>query len=262
MRRAVTLLTLFIFGLALSPLPESAAEFYGDFPTGLLELERKYPYYLYVPPDYSPERSWPLVVVLGRGKSDPKEVIEPWVEWAKANQYFVLVPTIFPRDGVVPTLVDQWLLGVKQEVFDRYRIDSQKVLLVGTALASNYAAYLGLSYPEEFSATALVGGTLPGSFERLMRSSEREDKQISLYVAADPKDENFSRTESWALGLEKKGYPVTLTSVGAGESFDSLRDKMIQWFREETETRTALKGRRKKGFKNNFRDFWEDFFKV
>lgn len=256
--------TLLIFTCSLAGLcpRESLAEFFGKVPTGLLELRKKHVYYLYVPGDYSPEKPWPLVMLLGKGEKDPREVIDAWVDWAKKNRMLVLVPSIFPREGIVPTAVDEWLFDIKREVSERYRIDPAQILLVGLEHGSYYAAYLGLSYPEEFSAAALLRGELPGSFEKLMKPSSSKEKQIPLYVVLDRAAEASPRAETWAIELEKKGYRVTLDLQGSGEDLSAIRQRMMGWFEQDLESRRALKERPRRTFKEKWNGFVKDFFEV
>jgi hypothetical protein len=135
-------------------------------------------------------------------------------------------------------------------------------LLAGFEFGSEYAAYLGLAYPEEFSAAALVEGRVPGSFEKLMRPTSDRKKQISFYLALDNQGEDFSRAEKWALELEKKGYLITFDPLKAGEDFTLLRERMIQWFRGDFETRTLLKEKPRTTFKEKTKSFLSELIEV
>lgn len=253
---------IFISSLVGLSARESRGEVYGKFPTGLLQLEKKYPYYLYVPTEYSPEKSWPVLFLLGKRGEEPKDVISPWVDWANQNQFIVLVPSVFPREGTVPTEVDEWLFRVKEEVAQRYRIDPSRILLMGSEYGSQYAAYLGLNYPDKFSSVVLIQGPLPGAFEKLMKLTSNSRKQASFYLAPDAQGEGFSRAKEWALKLEKKGYPVTFEPMKADENFSAVRDRLTQWLRKESEARSILKEKPRKKFKDKADHFFHDFFTI
>jgi predicted esterase len=217
--------------------PQAHAEFFGDFPTGLLQLEKKEPYYLFVPSGYSPERTWPLLLVVGERAQDPKEVIEPWVNWAKEKEILVMaVPNLSPVGGV-PDLSDQWLFEVKQEITERYRVDSTQILLVGVGEGGHYASYLGLKYPSEFTAAVLVGEAWAGPYQDLAHPSDTRGNQTPFYLAMDQTGAGFSQVEKKALELEKKGYHVTLEALKAGEDLAAFRDRLYQWFRNQSEQR-------------------------
>lgn len=259
----IYLVAIFLFCSLIDPtFPAARAEFYGDFPTGLLELEKKHPYYVFVPPDYSPDRVWSLILLIGRSGQDPKEVITPWLDWAKQNHFLLLVPSIFPREGTVTYDLDRWLFGLKQEVAERYRVNPTQILLVGFESGALYAAYLGTRYPKEFSAAALVGEARPGWFKKIAEPSTDPYKQISFYLAPDPEGKGFSEAEAWALELEKKGYRVIFEPMKTGGDFSKLRERVVQWFQEDSKVRSALKKKPRTKWRDKTRGFLKDFFEV
>jgi predicted esterase len=255
-----TFLLLTLIGFAG---PQAHSEFFGDFPTGLLQLEKKEPYYLFVPAGYSPERTWPLLLVVGERAQNPKEVIEPWVNWAKEKEVLVLaVPNLTPIDDV-PYNSDQWLFEVKQEITDRYHIDSSQILLVGVGAGGHYAGYLGLKYPSEFTAAVLVGEAWTGPFQELVDPSNTRANQTPFYLAIDQTAAEFSQVEKKALELEKKGYHVTLEALKAGEDIASVRDRMYQWFRSQSEQRILSWEKPKRaGWWEKFKKAIAKFFEV
>ena len=237
------------------------AEFYGQAPTGLLELERKYPYYLFVPPEYTPEKGWPLVVLLSRTGEEPEEIAKQWVDWAKKNQLLLLVGSVFPREGSIPEETDRWWIRVKQEVIERYHVASSQILLVGIENADFYAAYLGIRYPEEFSAAALFRRASPGAYDKLIKISSNPMKQIPFYMAVDPAATSYPATEAWAAELEKKGYPVVLETLKTDEDFFTHRDRMIQWFLQDVEARvTRHKPKTKDSWKKTLQEMRKNMF--
>lgn len=242
--------------------PGAEAEFYGAAPTGLLELEKKHPYYLFVPPDYSPEKSWPLAVIFGETEKDPRDVAASWADWAKANGFLVLVPAIFPRDGALPDELNQWLLDVKREVTERYRVHPSQILLVGLDSGAPYAAYLGVEYPSEFGAAALIRKAWGGPLAALTEPSSDPERQIPFYVAVDPKDAASSEVESQALAFEKKGYPVTLESLEADPEFSKVQERITAWFRADLESRTVTENpaKTKRGFKGILKEIKKNVF--
>lgn len=237
-------------------------EFFGSVPTGLLALEKKHPYYLYVPPDYSSEKAWAFLVLLGQSGKDPKQVIEPWVEWAKQNHFLILVPGLSFREGTVPDLADKWILKIKEEVGERYRVDRSQILLTGIGSGAHYAAYLGVNYPHEFSAAALVRGSWAGPFEKLIRPKSSSRRQISFYLALDPDSKEYPRMEQWALRLEKNGYRIKLDPLKLNEEFSGLQQRIAQWFHQDTDARTILAKRPRLKTKEKIDGFIKDFLEV
>lgn len=168
MKRAIFFIIFFIcwVGLVGQGL---CAEFYGSLPTGLLVFEKKYPYYVFVPSDYSREKSCPLLILLGDRGDDPKDLIGPWTEWASSRGLFVVaVPNLGP-EREIPKTADDWLFQTKKDLSERYRIDAARVLLIGFSTGAHYAAYLTMNYPREFSTAVLVQGSWDGPFAKLTR---------------------------------------------------------------------------------------------
>lgn len=261
MRRTLFLFALFCFLMASSQRGSWAA-FMGEVPTGLLQLENKYTYYLYVPPEYSPEKIWPMVFLLGKRGEDAKALMGQWVDWAKKNQFFVLaVPNLSPEKEI-PEKADQWLFAIKKEILERFRVDPAQILLVGIDSGGHYAAYLGTRYPEEFPAAALIQGGWVGPFGRMMEPDKDPRRHVSFYAVLDPKSENFTQEEAQALEFEQKGYAVKLDPLKEGEDFNRVRERMIQWFLDQVESRLLLKKKPKLTFKEKFRGGVENFFKV
>ena len=262
MRKTIVLLLIFLFSLTGSFVPSSAAEFIGKFPTGLLQLEKKHAYYLFIPQDYSPEKSWPIVFLIGKRGEDPKEVIEPWVEWAKRNQFLIAAPPNLTPEKDVPASADEWLLDLKKEIAERYKIDPLKTFVIGLDAGAHYAAYLGTRYPGQFSAAALIHEAWSGPYEKLIKPSSDRKRQISFYVSMDPKEEKFSKVEKRALEFENKGYRITFEPLKSGEDLSALRDRLSQWFQEDADARSVLTKRPRKTMKEKVNGFFSDFFEV
>jgi hypothetical protein len=242
--------------------PDPRAEFVGNFPTGLLQLEKKVRYYLFVPQEYSPDKGWPLLVLVGERGEDPRKAVQNWVDWAKQNQILILaLPNLVP-ERESPDVYDRWLFEVKYEISLRYRIDPNEILIVGIGGGAHYSAYLTLKYPDEFTAAALFRRAWPGPLESLSEPVSKAARQPSFYLALDPESPDFPQVEKKALQLEKKGYEVALDRLKPDEDFTKLRDRMLQWFRYQSETRALAKESADKGWSGAIRKGVRKFFEV
>ena len=153
-------------------------------------------------------------------------------------------------------------MGVKKQIGERFRIDRAQILLVGFDAGAHYAAYLGMKYPEEFSAAVLFREAWAGPFEKIIRLNSDPRKRISFFLALDPESDLFSRTETKALEFEKKGYVVKLETLKKGEAEAILWPEIIQWFLNDVESRTILKEKPKVTFKEKFKGAVHNFFEV
>lgn len=223
------LLTGFLISLSSAVI---WAEYIGTAPTGLISLEEKHPCYCYVPAAYTPEKEWPLLLLLGDRGEDPKELIQPWVDWAQKNQFIVLAPSNLLSEKEKPDALDQWLLGLKQQATERYRVDPRQVLLVGFDSGAHYAAYLSLQYAGEFSAAALVRKAWAGPLAPLIDSVRTSDEHAAFYLMLDPKASDFSEIQAKSMALEKEGYPITSQPLEGNENLPALQEQIIGWFHQ------------------------------
>ena len=263
-RQRVFFVSLFACCLSVGVILK-AGTFFGTIPTGLVELkDYKYPVFLFVPENYKADRDYPLIVsVPAEGESAEKN-IKYWVRLAKSQSLIVVAPTnLRPED--LPTKMDEWLLSIKKDVMQRYRITSRKIYLVGLEGGAHYAAYLGVKYPEEFSAVALLGGSWIGKFEKLMRLQSKPRKQRPFYVAMTQEDPAlFEKTRQRAFQFEKKGYPVSMEPLEKKEdlSSDEFKKKLVTWFEEKSESWQRVVEDSKKKFKEKAIITFEDLFHV
>ena len=83
-----------LMGCFLILSQNSMADFFGQVKTGLQYIASdRYGYSLFVPSDYSPEQSWPLVIALHDEGGKGEEYIQTWLEEAKKRGLILLCPT-------------------------------------------------------------------------------------------------------------------------------------------------------------------------
>ncbi len=259
----------FLFFLFLSSdslkLTVSAATFFGDPPKGLVELsEYHYPVFLFVPPNYQPDREYPLLIVISGEGELPDKNIEFWQGVAKRRSMILLAPTNFwPND--LPYDMDKWLFQIKKDLTEKYRIAAGRIYLVGMNAGAHYAGYLGVSYPEEFSAVAMLGGSWAGRYEKIMFLQETPRKQIPFLVVLKPDGEELiSETESKAYQFEKKGYPVFFVKLKPGEDFaqDEFKKRVLTWLEEKGTDWKAAAAAGGGGWRQKLSTWRENFFKL
>jgi predicted peptidase len=147
-----------------SPPAESA--YFGEVKTGLQNVAGdRYGYSLYIPEEYTPDRSWPLVIALHDRGGRGEELIQAWVSEAKQRGFIVFCPTYEEPRGEALFDHDKRLLKLKQEIQSQYEIDAGRILIAGSGIGGHYAFYLGLRYPKEFSAVVSIGNAVTGTLE-------------------------------------------------------------------------------------------------
>ncbi len=224
-----------LFFLLGGSAPASAVTFFGEVPTGLVELkDYHYPVYLFVPENYKPERSYSLLIAVpGEGES-PAENIKFWLSQAKRQSLMVLSPTNL-RPEEEPYAMDRWLLRLKKDITDRYHISPERIYLVGKGGGAHYASYLGTRYPREFSAVALLGGSWAGKFEKLIHPQSQPRRQVPFFVSLKEGNSLLEKTKQWIYRFEKKGYPVYFEQLESSEDFTSadFQKRLLKWLDEK-----------------------------
>ena len=242
---------IFIVFLVLFPFVSQAGTVLSDdgakkVPTGLMSLpDYRYPVYLYVPEGYTAEKEYPLIVSIPDEGETPDKHMDYWINVAARRTAIILSATnLWPDD--MPNRMDEWLLKIKKDVTDRYRINPSQMFLVGLKGGAHYAAYLAMAYPSEFTAAALLGEAWTGKFEQLMHPSSTPSQQIPFYVVFEKNalPDTVEAAKRMAMKLENKGYLISLAQLEGSESFSDMEFKlnMLNWLTEksgEWEQRTA-----------------------
>jgi poly(3-hydroxybutyrate) depolymerase len=237
----IVLVCLFVF-LAAGRAAAGAEGAAGDaraVPTGLLALpDYRHPVYLYVPESYTTERDYPFIISIPDEGQTPDQHMQYWVNVANRRMVIILsVTNLWPDD--MPTRMDEWLLRIKKDVSNRYRVDKRHTYLVGLNGGAHYAAYLAMAHPSEFTAVALLGAAWEGKFEKLIHPSSQVDRQIPFYVVFERNalPDVVEQAEQTAMNLAQKGYRISLVQFEGNESFSDMEFKlgMLDWLGEKSD---------------------------
>lgn len=261
-RKSILLLFAIFYSCSAVLFAETIA---GKVQTGSQELkDYRYPVSLYVPDNFDASKTYPLLVALPDVDTDPAPYLAEWTQVGKAKNYIILVPTLKIRISEVSVQADQWLLKVKKDITERYNVDPSRVLLTGKKQGSHYAAYLGVRYPGEFSAVALMGQAWPGPLGSIMELKNSANKQLPFFAALDEADESYYQAaELFAGKMTDKGYPVYLQKAKK-EDFDliDIKKQALAWFDEKRETWARQVAESNKTWKAKFSKAYHEFFAV
>ncbi|MBN1687787.1 MAG: hypothetical protein JW893_01660 [Candidatus Omnitrophica bacterium] len=214
--------------------------------------EYKYPVFIYVPEKYQPTKKYPLIISLPAKDESVEMHIKSWAKLGTRKSLIILVPTTQSRESDVPYRLDRWLLDLKEDVMKRYQVNPARIYLVGNGDNAHYAAYLGVQFPEEFSAVGLLGGSWVGPFGKIMNLNTRPSRQIPFYVSLRADDiQLVEQTEKMAYEFQEKGYPVYLEKLDEKEDLDSSKTKtrMLAWLDEKSQQWISVVEESKKTFK-------------
>lgn len=132
---------------------------------------RSYPYAVYVPPDWTPDRRWPVVLFLhgaGERGSDGRQQTRYSPEQIPA---LVVLPQA-PADERWIGAPAEAAMKALGEVVKEYRGDRERVYLSGLSLGGFGTWHLALAHPDVFAALVPVcGGIVPNGSATSVRQS-------------------------------------------------------------------------------------------
>lgn len=224
-----------------------------DVPVGLIrkeQTEQRYAYSLYVPENYTPHKTWPLIVCLHGGYSRDDDYILTWLRLAKSKGYLLLSPkssretwSAIRTPGTPPNPVVD-LRSVRlmlDEVWETYAVDRSRVYASGFSDGGIFTHILGLSFPQLFAGIAPISSQLHTAADQLLRRGRGLDLPILLvHGEKDPIFPiDFARqTQQLLSGL---GYPITFREIpdwGHAYPYSINETVVLPWF-ESLEARSA-----------------------
>ena len=121
-------------------------------------------YFLQLPPEYNPQRSYPVLVVLNSNREKADVLLKRWQSEA-AKHGFILASPLWGQDGFKP--VYQYSKAEHDVVLDtvrdlrrRFNVDSDRVFLFGWDQGGNAAFDIGLSHPDQFAGVLPMSGAV------------------------------------------------------------------------------------------------------
>jgi pimeloyl-ACP methyl ester carboxylesterase len=120
-------------------------------------------YFLQLPPEYNPQRSYPVLVLLQSNREKADVLLKRWQSEA-ARYGFILAAPLW---GQGPKPVYQYSKSEHDVVLDtvrdlrrRFNVDSDRVFLFGWEEGANAAFDIGLSHPDQFAGVLPMNGTV------------------------------------------------------------------------------------------------------
>ena len=124
------------------------------------------PYITFVPTNYSPEKSWPLIVYLHGGVSRA-DIIENRMEYVEKNEYVPFAQSngylmVFPFAQFEATWWDDVgmrnIMSVLKKTKQRFNIDDDRVYLTGFSDGASASFLFAMTQPTSFAAFVPLNG--------------------------------------------------------------------------------------------------------
>ena len=139
-------------------------------------------YAVYLPPEYSPFRSYPMIVALHANET-PMQCVSWWKAEAARRGYIIVAPEYNLRDQKPDYRYTQSEIAaavlVLRDALKRFAVDPDRVFLGGSLLGGNMALDFGLSHPDLFAGVASVSG-MPAKFVWVTKNNST---RVPLFIA-------------------------------------------------------------------------------
>lgn len=173
-------------------------------------------YLIYLPESYSDTKNWPLILFLhgsGERGNDPRRLRrqEPLGRKLPA---VVVMPQCLPSCSWEP----QALAGLVESVASRYKVDRDRIYLVGFSMGATGVWYTAASHPELFAAIVpIAGGGNPADAKAL------RDLPVWAFHGAEDKTVPVEGSQRMIDALHREGSQARLTILpGKGHGIRDL----------------------------------------
>lgn len=192
-------------------------------------------YSLYVPENYTAQKTWPLIVCLHGGYGRGDDYIWTWLRPAKSKGYLLLSPkSAGPTWSVLnPPLDIRSIQAMLEEVCAMYAVDRRRVYLTGLSDGGTFTYLLGLSCADLFAGAAVIAGDFHPMMDPLLR--KKEGKELPLLIVHGVRDFIFnieSIRQAHTL-LQTLSYNVTyqeLPDWGHAYTYTINEQRVLPWF--------------------------------
>jgi predicted peptidase len=186
---------------------------------------------LYLPRDYGEKEKWPLILYLhgGRGRGDDLSLLDwyPLPKMLSQNDTYPFMALI-PQCPAGEMWTDTELLkSLLHDVMTKYKVDKNRVYLIGYSMGGTGAWHMAYKHPEMFAAVApMSGNTNPWWASRL--------KDIPIWAFHGQKDTliSVSETEQMAEAIRKEGGSIRVSiDPERGHSPPSIakHEELFEW---------------------------------
>jgi len=195
-------------------------------------------YWALLPPEYHPDHTYPLLVVLHSEKRSPDAEIAFWggtaekVGQAQRHGYIVIAPEFTTRPGQTKydysPLSHRIVFGALRDARRRFSIDSDRVFLAGHDMGGDATFDIGFSHPDLFAGIIPIAGVS----DRYCQFYWENAKTLPMYVVSGELDrDTVVRNAKELMRMMERNYDLIYCEyVGAGpDSFYSEIHKLFDW---------------------------------
>jgi phospholipase/carboxylesterase len=214
--------------------------------TGFIQRKRnqdRSDYTLYIPENYSPEKSLPLIIAMHGGYGQGYEYIWTWLRVARSKGYAILSPKSLGDtwDMSVPSSDTESILRMLDEVRAEYAIDPARVYLTGLSDGGIFTYIFGLEEIQLFRGLAPVAGVLHPAVDPMLRQGRGKDTPMLVIHGVHDFIFPVAFTRQTCQLLKSIGYQLTYEELPEwGHAYPySINERLVlPWFESLPAKRT------------------------
>lgn len=196
------------------------------------KLEAKSSFIIRVPEDYSPDKSYPLLIALHWGNSSPEDFEHYWIK-AVNNGYILVLPQSSQLSGFRSytwTDLDKGLSDLKEtynKVIQKYNINREEILLAGASIGGTLAietTFFKPLFPIKGLITVIPFGI---DTEKIKNITDKTRARIFLITGTE--DESYESCKKMNAIFKKNEIDSKLyKSVGTGHIFPDNFEEILK----------------------------------
>jgi phospholipase/carboxylesterase len=217
----LVLLVSLVMLSACSSGPDPGDHFYLD----------PWPYYLYLPEGYTPERSWPLFVGVNGTADNGRDCWNTWQRYADERGFVLLCPQLADPNGLLHQVRgNERLQNTINLIYAEYSIAPQ-IFLTGFSAGGHFLQHYVFENPSYIAGVSIM---TPGNAEQPTAAASHVPFLVIVGERDDPG--NVEMAQRLAAMLGGSGYSVELhvlqgvghrISSGAIEASLALYDRVV-----------------------------------
>jgi phospholipase/carboxylesterase len=170
-----------------------------------------WPFYLYLPATYTPDRAWPLFIGVSGSSADGRSCWNTWQQYADEKEYVLLCPELADPDGQLEQLRgNARLLDILGRVYEECSLQP-KIFLAGFSAGGQFVHGYAFMNPTYVVGVSVIA---TGNYYQPPPSA----RHIPFIVIVGDRDDpgNVENAKQLARLLGQGGYSVELQVI-AGE---------------------------------------------
>lgn len=203
-------------------------------------------YDLMLPPEYTPQRRYPLIVALTSARRSPEDELHWWAGdearpgWAQRRGYIVIAPHYAADEATgydYQESAHQAVMEAIDHVRQRFPIDSNRIFLAGHGMGGDACFDIAMSHPGIFAGVIPITGIC----DRYCTYYAYNDPYVAWYVVSGQKDRDTLERNARDLNkVMRTGQDVICCDYKERgyESYHEEQPRLFEWM--ETHRRTPL----------------------